>query len=456
MPNKEKLNTPFNLEAEKAILGSVVLDPSKSKTSEFGKLDSDDFYDQRCKIVFDTLKTLLDNGGEVDLITVKNQLLEDGELENVGGVPFVSELTDVVATPEHIAHYVQIVKADSASRAALAISGQVTKVLSDGTNDVTEVLENAGRELLNIARRSNSTNFLAIGPENMAKSYMETLKRRSVADFARTPWDRINRILTCGFEPGKLSLIGGFANSGKSMLKSNLIEYHCEQGFGVISFGLEQGESGEGDRISSLRTNIPLTTIKQIDRWKKYNSDEQIKEWKQALYNGVKYVAKTWDYWLVVKRGITVSDMGREVLRIKEDYKERRVDIVYCDLFDRFTDVVSDAAIISEKLDEVSLLAQELNVHMCLLVQINRAGKNKPAMDKFLWSGKYEQIADLAFLINKSDVEGEEGIITVHIAKQRDGAQGMVHLEYDFSREDYTGRLREGADDSERNRKGDF
>ena len=180
------------------------------------------------------------------------------------------------------------------------------------------------------------------------------------------------------------------------------------------------------DRLDSLSHGIPLVDIIQSGRWQE--GDERIKQ----IIDGVKQMDEKWHLYSMPQRTVSLADVRMALHRIVRVLGDP-VHVVFIDLFDRLSDVdvVEKTSVIPIKLNEVARLAEEFNVHFCLLAQINRAVESRkdkhPTMADLRDSGGYEQVADLIFLLYRAAyyAEGvEDDRMEIELGKQRNGPAG--------------------------------
>jgi len=236
----------------------------------------------------------------------------------------------------------------------------------------------------------------------------------------------LDELIQRGQRKREISVIAARSTIGKSLFRSNLIKIQCGLGFKIAAMATEQTSEVETDRIDSLITGIPLTEIENSRLWKA--DDERITQ----IINANKMIDEKWKYYLHVNRNITTVEFANWLRRLVD--KERGIDVCYIDLFDKFIDVnISEnkASKTSEKLGYMNQLAEELDIHLCLIVQINREVRKEKGFKPKIWhlkdSGAYEEIARLILLLHREkyyNSSARENILEVNVGKQSNGPAG--------------------------------
>jgi len=265
-------------------------------------------------------------------------------------------------------------------------------------------------------------------PGSFYTKRMEILKAREENRQVFFGYPTLDELIVGGQRKKEISIIAGRPNMGKSAAKSNLIRKQCNLGFKVASIATEQTEEVETDRIDSINTDIPLRDISHSKDWQP--GDERIKK----LIDANKFIDERWKYFLNVRRNISTESVGAWLRGIINKYGG--LDVCYIDLFDKLTDVNVESksdALIGSKLGYLNQLAEELNIHICLLVQIHRAAvkdnrtDHRPKIHNLKGAGAYEEVARLVLLLHREKYYNHkvvEDIIEFNVAKQNNGPSG--------------------------------
>ena len=265
-------------------------------------------------------------------------------------------------------------------------------------------------------------------PGNFYTQRMAILKKREETKQIFFGYRTLDALIIGGQRKKEISIIAGRPSMGKSAAKANLIRTQSDLGFRVASVATEQTEEVETDRIDSIRTGITLRELANSKTWE--NGDQKI----DKIIESNKFIDKNWKYFLNVRRNISTEGVAAWLRGIINKYGE--IDVCYIDLFDKLTDVNVESksdALISAKLGYLNQVAEELNIHICLLVQIHRAAvrdprtDHRPKMHNLKGSGSYEEVARLILLMHREkyyNAKIVEDIIEFNVAKQNNGPAG--------------------------------
>ena len=152
---------PHSLEAERAVLGAILMDP-QALTLVAERLRPDDFYRQGHQRLFQAMLNVAERGEPIDLVTVTEELQKTKQLEEVGGVTYLTELADSVPTSAHVDHYARIVEEKAILRRLIRTATQIASAGYAGGDDVAEIIDEAERKILDISQRRIRKAFLPI------------------------------------------------------------------------------------------------------------------------------------------------------------------------------------------------------------------------------------------------------------------------------------------------------
>ena len=169
---------PQSIEAEQAVLGSVLLDPDVfASVNEF--IDADDFYKRAHQLIFNVMLSLNEQQEGIDAITVQNELQKQNMLENIGGADYIYELVASTPTAANAEYYAKIVEGKSLLRKLIHASNKIVESSYGEQSDVTEILDEAEKEILNVSQNRNRTGFQHIGEIlNESLDHIEELSKQ--------------------------------------------------------------------------------------------------------------------------------------------------------------------------------------------------------------------------------------------------------------------------------------
>ena len=420
---------PHNLEAEKAVLGAVLIDNEQfDRAAEL--IDSPDFYRHAHQQIFDKMVSLSDRDEVIDLVTLKEELNRAGNLNEVGGPAYIAALVDGVPKSTNVEYYAKIVKEKATLRSLI---GSANKILTTAYQDEVEPevqLDQAESEIFQIADGRLTEGFQSL--KDLVPGGIETLEKleNQQGGFTGVPsgFTDLDR-LTSGFQPSDLVIIAARPAMGKTSLALNIAQHvgiKTEKTVGV--FSLEMSKQALFLRM--------LTSEARIDAHKfrgGFLGSEEYKKMSEAL--NTLGEAKVF---IDDSTSVSVLEMRAKARRLKSEHGLHLLIIDYLQLMQgrgRFENRNLELASISRSLKG---LAKELDVPVIALSQLSRApesrSEHRPQLSDLRESGALEQDADVVLFIYREDQYDRkpenENTAEVIIGKQRNGPTGTVRLAF--------------------------
>lgn len=437
-------NLPYSLEAEKAVLGAMLVSRDALLNSVV-RLTEDDFYVQDHKLIFDTIRNVYNKGVDVDIVTVVEQFTLNNTFDELSDKELIYDLVENVVSPSNIEEYIRIIQDKTTLRKLVSLANDVSKKWeTEEINDISEYVANVESDTLAITRARN------VGEFKTTKEVIDVLKEKlfntsraegNVTGVTSGFTDIDN--ITHGFQSGDLVILAARPSMGKTALALNfLVNAAIKQNVTVAMFSVEMPAeqlmqrmlsslSGvNGDKIRGLNLNDKDWTkidvaANQLSKAKIYVDDTSsiklgdlvVKARKlKSLHDDLSLIVV--DYLQIVKGSDRARKEGRqqEVTEISRTLKE---------------------------------LARELKVPVIALSQLSRDSEKRdnkrPMLSDLRESGAIEQDADLVMFIYREDYfdnqkgakkeeekkennQGGSGIAEVSISKHRNGATGVVQL----------------------------
>jgi len=386
-------------------------------------LDTWMFTMKTSNIIFDSIKSLYNNSRPVSYAEVSLWLTDQtNDGFKVQYETFIRKAIDSAYPIDSIAIN-SFVEAAQLRRISTQIDEVQTSVKS-GSDDLPTLINKLDKiRASGYKLRGNIKEFI---PGSFYEKRIQMMKKRERTKQVFFGLNSLDSLVPGGQVKKEISVIASRAGMAKNTLKTNLIKSQCELGFRIASIATEQTEEVETDRMDSLITKIPVVDFRNSRMWG--DGDPRIDKLKRAN----QYIDERWQYFLNVNRNITTKDVAIYLRDITNKYGE--LDVVYIDLFDKLKDVNVDsmkASLIGKKLGEMNILAEELNLHICLLVQVNRQVKDVKSHRPEMWhikdSGAYEEVARLIMLLHRESYYKPnmiDDILEVIIAKQNNGPSG--------------------------------
>ena len=419
---------PQSIEAERALLCSLFLD--NSKIGEVLEIVSeDDFYDEKNAAIFKVLKELYAEGIPFDFVTVSNALKEKDLLEKIG-LEYLTSITEFLPAPANTKYYAEIIRKKSVLRQLISMSNEVATICYDEPEDVEEVLNIAEKRLFEIvgnkAGRYRSLDDLS---EDTLEFLLKLKDRKTVLTGVPSGFIDLDR-MTNGFQEGDLIIIAGRPGMGKTSFALNValnaaLDYSKRIGI----FSLEMSS-----RQLVMRM---IATLSGVDMGKLRTGFFDNEEWDRVVKALDKL--KHTNIYIDDSSLITSIDIRTKARKLKMEKDIDLLIIDYLQLIEGKDSSVNRTQQISEISRALKILAKELNIPVIALSQLNRAVENRedkrPTPADLRESGSIEQDADLIIFIYRDEVYNKNsqdaGKAEIIIAKQRNGPQGTVKLQFE-------------------------
>lgn len=413
--------TPHNTEAEQAVLGSVFVDQGAVKTL-IDKLDSEDFYNYRHKVIFTAMVELFHENIEIDYQTLANKLDTKGLLNDSGGIEYIIGLINTVPSTMNLGNYIDIVSDKAITR---SIMDACRKIIEDGyhNEDTLSFVDNSEKTIFDIAKNRRTTDFVTIREvtEIVIEKAEEAKNNSGKLTGLDTGFYEVNDF-TLGLQPSELMIIAARPAMGKSAFALNIatnvskMKHHPYVAF----FSLEMGSDQLVSRILSSESKVHGENIRtgQLSpvQW------QQISLARDNLSN----LNILFDDSGTVK----VTDLRQKCRKLAQQKKLDLVIIDYLQLLSgtRTENRVQEVSEISRVLKE---MARELKIPVIALSQLSRQVERRedktPMMADLRDSGSIEQDADIIIFMyrddyyNKTDSNRPDTADLI-IAKNRSGA----------------------------------
>jgi replicative DNA helicase len=424
---------PHNLEAEKSVLGAVLLD----ERHLYGllveeHLRPDHFYREQHGAVFAAMVELHNSDRKIDHLTIAEVLRDRGKLDEIGGTEAIEELAGWVPAAGHAREYGRIVRDDAQKRALLTASYEIQASVLGHEAPARELVERAERMMLEVAHDDRQKRIRTIA--DILHEETDKLHRLSVAKTSLTGTPSGFKDIdgmTGGFQDGNLIVIAARPSMGKSALVANIAENAVLEGYPVALFSLEMSESELAQRFVASQAKIRGEELRRGKvaeaRWPK------ILQACQRLAQAPLFVDDS-------------SDTGVLEVRAKSRRLHGQLEnglgliiIDYLQLMHHEGRVESRVEQVGQISRGLKGLARELNVPVIALSQLSRAvehrgGDKKPLLSDLRESGAIEQDADLVMFIYREEYYDKEserpGEADIIVAKHRNGPVGEVVLTF--------------------------
>lgn len=418
---------PHSVEAEQSVLGSMLLSKEAIYVA-LERLKSEDFYLEAHRTIFDIIAELHENREPVDLITVTETLRNRKMLESVGGVTYLTTLTEVVPTPANIAQYCKIVEEKALLRRLLEATSKILSMAYEPREDVEELLDEAERRIFAIVQKRRVDNFHHIKDVLLATFERIEQLYNSKGGITGVPTGFPDLdAMTSGLQPSDLILVAARPSMGKTAFALNIAQNAAiRHRIPVAIFSLEMSKEQLVQRMLCAESNVDSHKLRtgrlEEDDW------PRLARAMGPLSEAPIYIDDT--------PGITCLEIRAKARRLKAEKGLGLVVIDYLQLIAGRGQSENRQQEISEISRSLKALARELNVPVLALSQLSRApdvrSDHRPVLSDLRESGSQEQDSDLVAFLYREDYYNpntdRKNIAEVIIAKQRNGPTGKVEL----------------------------
>ncbi len=448
MQNTHEKIPPQNLEAEKSLLGSVLID-KHAMLKIVDMVEPDDFYKNAHTIIFDAMRELYSNSEPIDVITLSTKLSEKKQLEKMGGRSYLAELSSAVPSASHAKHYAEMVRKKSTLRKLLHAAGEITQLgFTEDESNIEKLLDEAQQHIY------------AVGSKHLKKSFI------GIQDILNTTFERIDKLhrekgtirgvpsgfkklddLLAGFQKSDLVILAARPAVGKTSLALDFARHAAIRGKAKVGmFSLEMSKEQLVDRLLCAEAGVNLWKLRtgNLSDRPESNDFPRIGHAMGKLSESSIFIDDT--------PGQNVLQIRTKARRLQAEHGLDMIIIDYLQLMNstgrRSDNRVQEVAEMSRGL---KLLAREIDVPVLCLSQLSRAvEQNKPAIPKLSHlreSGSIEQDADIVMFIYRKAADrnyriedippDERHVGEIHIAKHRNGPTGIVKVFFDDSTASY-------------------
>ena len=421
---------PQNIEAEVAVLGSMLIsEEAVAKAIEI--IDENAFYKEAHRIVYKTIIELFSGNAVVDLITLTEQLKKKGQLDEVGGAPYITSLTSAIPTAANIEHYAKIIKEKMIIRQLINSATEIVHDCYESASPADKILDNAERLVFEVTSKKIERKWVSL--KDIIKDSIETIdnlyQRKENITGIPTGFHELD-VMTAGLQKADLIVVAGRPSMGKSALITCIAEYAAiVEKIPIAFFSLEMSKEQLVQRMlcSHARVNahkVRTGFLSQADWPRLVNAAGKLSE-------APIYIDDT--------PSITGLELRAKARRLKAQYDIKLIILDYLQLMQGPAKSESRQQEISEISRSLKALARELNVPLIAVSQLSRAveqrSDHRPMLSDLRESGAIEQDADLVALLMREEyynphMEDKKGLAEIIIAKQRNGPVGSLYLTF--------------------------
>jgi replicative DNA helicase len=424
---------PANIEAERSILGAILLD-NHAFNDAAEHLHPADFSIDAHRRIYSRMLELSEASHPIDLVTLINELDRHKDLQAIGDVGYVSSLLDGVPDRPSIEHYVKIVRDKAILRGLINVSNKAIASATEQSDSADEILTTTEAEIFQLAEQRIGKGFLDIKEivRNSFGSVDALLQRGQRVTGLETHYERLDE-MTSGLQKSDLVILAARPSMGKTSLAMNIAENAAiDDGKVVGIFSLEMSSEALLQRLLCSRAIVDAHKMRTGSLWRE--DMQKVVRAMEELANAPLFIDDT--------PGISLIEMRAKARRLKQ--AQGRLDLVVVDYLQlmsggsrRFENRTQEVSAISRGLKAI---AKELQVPVVALSQLSRApesrgGDHRPQLSDLRESGSIEQDADVVMFIFREEVYKQDdpdlrGKAEIIIAKQRNGPIGRFDLAF--------------------------
>jgi replicative DNA helicase len=436
---------PQAVEVEEAVLGAMLIEHGAA-TIALQMLKAEDFYKPANRHIYETLSNLYERDNPLDLLTVENELRDNGLLDAVGGSTYLSDLTRSVSSAANIEYHAQIITEKAIKRNLILASTDVIRESYDSASDAYDVLDEAEQKIFDLAnQKSRSTAKPVADILKDTLAYLEDMRGKKYGITGVPSGLQIDQ-MTAGWQKGDLVIIAARPSMGKTafvLTAARNAAMHPDENLRtpVAIFSLEMSNQSLVQRLLTMEARV------RADEARKGTlNDDSFKNLIEAagrLFTANLFIDDT--------PAITLMELRTKCRRLKSEHDIGMVIIDYLQLMQGSS---KDAGNREQEIASISRglksLAKELDVPVIALSQLSRAveqrgGDKRPQLSDLRESGSIEQDADIVIFLYRPEyygitttAEGQStaGLAEVIIGKQRNGPVGskMLYFVKDYAR----------------------
>ena len=425
--------SPHNDDAERAVIGAMMLDASAAAAALSALRFEGAFYSPTHQTIFDAIKTLnsTKNDAAVDPVVLADYLARLGRLDEVGGAQYLARLAESVPTAANIEHYVDIVKKNATLRRVISSCSTAIMKCYDAEDDIKSLLDQVEQSVFEISRMNESKDLQLIGSlvDEGLQYLMKLIEGDSEVMGLKTGYEYLDRAII-GLRPGEMFVLAARPSIGKTALALNMachIALNAQVPVGIFSLEMPAQQLVLRMLCSEARVSMSKFTRKtltQVEMTEVLSAGERLRQ-SQLIIDDT--------------GGIDILELKAKARRMCSRHNVGVIFIDYLQLIQ--TDAGRNASReneVSKISGSIKALAKELGIPIVILAQLNRQAEQgeKPKLSHLRESGAIEQDADVVALLHRDrdkqyqqKMDDETGIdAELIIAKNRNGATGTQEL----------------------------
>jgi replicative DNA helicase len=433
--NKELKLPPQNIDAEKSVLGALMLDKDAIiRVANLIRLG--DFYKDIHNLIYETMLDLYEKREPIDVLSLSNRLEEKNQLDAIGGSSYLATLVNTVPSSSNIVHYAKVVQKKSTLRKLIETASEIVELGYREEEDVEKLLDQAEQKLFAVSQKYIKQDFIPI--RSILEAAFNRIDELHKGDHQLrgipTGYPDLNNILA-GFQKSDLIILAARPSIGKTTLALDFArKIAVKEKIPIGIFSLEMSSDQLIDRMLAAQSGVDLWRLR-TGRLKSGEGDDDFQRIGEAM--GVLSEAPIF---IDDAGSANIMEIRTMARRLQMEHNVGMIIIDYLQLMEgRSSGGDNRVNEISEISRSLKQLARELNVPVIALSQLSRAVESRspqvPKLSDLRESGSIEQDADIVMFLYREDREKPDtpnkNIVEVHIAKHRNGPVGKMSLYFD-------------------------
>lgn len=421
---------PNNIDAEKSVLGSILVSPDvMMDISDIVK--ADDFYRKDHEIIFSAMWDLFNANKPIDVVTVTEKLSQLGVLDKVGGIPYLGSLADEVPLASNAPQYAGIVAEKALQRRLIKCGQDIAKNAYEPEGDVAAVLEKAEQSVLDVMQNRASKAYVQI--KDVMPGVFNILEQASKSNgYSGIPTGFYDLDqMTAGLHNSDLIIVAGRPAMGKTAFMLNMARnIAVKERLPVAIFNLEMSKEQLATRMLSTESGVESEKLR--------NGNLADSDWTQ-IATGMSVLSDAPIYF-DDSSDISIQSIRSKCRKLK---MERDIKVVFIDYLQLMQGKSGKSDSRTQEVGDISrslkVMARELNIPVIVGSQVNRElekrSDKRPMMSDLRESGSIEQDADIVMFLYRDEVYNKDteykGVAELIVAKHRNGATGTCNMVFD-------------------------
>jgi replicative DNA helicase len=430
--NKQLRVVPHNVDAEKALLGAILLKPDVMHDVSV-TVFPESFYAEKHRLIYEAIYQTFTKGDPIDVVSVANRLKSNATIDRAGGAAYLAELLETVPAAGNSMYYSEVVQSKAVLRGLIYAAEEIAEIAYSDPDNTDEAMDQAEKKIYQVTNAPTTQKFRTIG-SSLAEAWERFEHLSANQDEKRGVQSGFTALdnLLAGFQRSDLIILAARPSMGKTTFALDVARNAAlKYGASVGIFSLEMSDQQLVDRMLAAEAGV--------DSWKlrtgRLSNDQEYQAVQEAMAKLAEAKIHIDD-----QAGNNILKMRSAARRLKNEHGLDLLIVDYLQLMSPTATKASDSMVqqVTEISRSLKILARELDVPVIALSQLSRAVEQrggKPRLSDLRDSGSIEQDADVVMFIHREDKINKESerpnIAEILVEKHRNGPVGMAELYFD-------------------------